>query len=136
MADALQQETADVLSRLIRFDTVNPPGNERACQEWLRDYLTDAGLECELDGTEPERPNLVALLPLLGVWIAVSAPRTTHRAVRVVVFLAAGGGGVGHRRHRAVRARETCLQACSRPGPAEASRMPRCAARLRVPRAT
>ena len=62
MADALQEETADVLARLIRFDTVNPPGNERACQEWLRDYLTDAGLECELDGTEPERPNLVATL--------------------------------------------------------------------------
>ena len=72
MATGLLQETADVLSRLIRFDTVNPPGNERACQEWLRDYLTDAGLECELDGTEPERPNLVATLageepgPVLG----------------------------------------------------------------------
>ena len=32
---ALQQETADVLARLIRFNTVNPPGNERECQEWL-----------------------------------------------------------------------------------------------------
>ncbi len=57
---------------LIRFNTVNPPGDERACQEWLRDYLTEAGLECELDGTEPERPNLVATLagaepgPVLG----------------------------------------------------------------------
>ena len=60
MADALQEETADVLAQLIRFNTVNPPGDERACQEWLRDYLTEAGLECELDGTEPERPNLVA----------------------------------------------------------------------------
>ena len=62
MADALQEETADVLARLIQFNTVNPPGDERACQEWLRDYLTEAGLECELDGTEPERPNLVATL--------------------------------------------------------------------------
>src|SRR5215210_1627818 len=35
MADALQEETAEVLGELIRFDTVNPPGNERACQEWL-----------------------------------------------------------------------------------------------------
>ena len=72
MADALQEETADVLARLIQFNTVNPPGDERACQEWLRDYLTEAGLECELDGTEPERPNLVATLageqpgPVLG----------------------------------------------------------------------
>ena len=70
----LQAEATDVLSRLIRFDTVNPPGNERACQEWLKAYLEDAGLECELiaaDGA-PERPNLIARLegeadgPVLG----------------------------------------------------------------------
>ena len=72
MADALQEETADVLGRLIRFNTVNPPGDERECQEWLRDYLTEAGLECELAGEEAERPNLVATLegaepgPVLG----------------------------------------------------------------------
>jgi acetylornithine deacetylase/succinyl-diaminopimelate desuccinylase-like protein len=59
----LQAETARVLSRLIRFDTVNPPGNERACQEWLRDELTAAGFECTLVAMEDEtRPNLVARL--------------------------------------------------------------------------
>src|SRR5918999_30925 len=69
---ALQEETADVLARLIRFKTVNPPGAERECQEWLRDYLTDAGLEGERMGDDPERPNLVATLegeepgPVLG----------------------------------------------------------------------
>jgi acetylornithine deacetylase/succinyl-diaminopimelate desuccinylase-like protein len=69
----LHAEATDVLSRLIRFDTVNPPGDERACQEWLRGYLEDAGLECELVwGENPERPNLVARLrgdadgPVLG----------------------------------------------------------------------
>jgi acetylornithine deacetylase/succinyl-diaminopimelate desuccinylase-like protein len=69
----LQAEATDVLSRLIRFDTVNPPGNERACQEWLKGYLEEAGLECELLwGEDPERPNLVARLrgehegPVLG----------------------------------------------------------------------
>ncbi len=62
MAD-LQQETADVLSKLIAFNTVNPPGDERACQEWLAEYLTEAGLECELVGAEENRPNLVARLP-------------------------------------------------------------------------
>src|SRR3954447_7225588 len=68
----LQQETADVLSRLIRFNTVNPPGAEREAMQWLAGYLTEAGLECELDGAEPERPNLVATLageadgPVLG----------------------------------------------------------------------
>jgi acetylornithine deacetylase/succinyl-diaminopimelate desuccinylase-like protein len=60
----LQAEATDVLSRLIRFDTVNPPGNERACQEWLRGYLEEAGLECKLlHAEDPERPNLVARLP-------------------------------------------------------------------------
>src|SRR5215213_3691071 len=60
----LQAEATDVLSRLIRFDTVNPPGNERECQQWLKRYLEDAGLECELLCAEgPERPNLVARLP-------------------------------------------------------------------------
>src|SRR5215213_4273465 len=69
----LQAEATDVLSRLIRFDTVNPPGNERECQEWLKRYLEEAGLECELLCAEgPERPNLVARLrgeadgPVLG----------------------------------------------------------------------
>jgi len=70
--DALQQETADVLARLIRFRTVNPPGDERECQEWLAGYLREAGLEVELMGAEPGRPNLVARLkgdepgPVLG----------------------------------------------------------------------
>jgi acetylornithine deacetylase/succinyl-diaminopimelate desuccinylase-like protein len=68
----LQEETADVLGRLISFNTVNPPGDERACQEYLKAYLEDAGFECELAGTSPERPNLVARLggeadgPVLG----------------------------------------------------------------------
>ncbi|HEY5343039.1 MAG TPA: M20/M25/M40 family metallo-hydrolase [Solirubrobacteraceae bacterium] len=55
-------EAIGLLQKLIRFDTVNPPGNERAAQEYLRDYLTEAGFECELLGAEPERPNLVARL--------------------------------------------------------------------------
>jgi acetylornithine deacetylase/succinyl-diaminopimelate desuccinylase-like protein len=70
--DSLEEETADVLGRLIAFNTVNPPGNERPAAEYLRDYLADAGLETELVGAEPDRPNLVATLgdpdsgPVLG----------------------------------------------------------------------
>jgi acetylornithine deacetylase/succinyl-diaminopimelate desuccinylase-like protein len=55
-------EAQELLSRLIRFNTVNPPGNERAAQEYLAAHLTAAGFECELLGAEPERPNLVARL--------------------------------------------------------------------------
>jgi acetylornithine deacetylase/succinyl-diaminopimelate desuccinylase-like protein len=58
----LQRETTELLQRLVRFDTVNPPGNERACQEFLAGVLRDAGFEVELLGAEPERPNLVARL--------------------------------------------------------------------------
>jgi acetylornithine deacetylase/succinyl-diaminopimelate desuccinylase-like protein len=61
MAD-LQQETTDVLRRLIRFDTVNPPGNERPAQEYLAALLRDVGFEVELLGRTEERPNLVARL--------------------------------------------------------------------------
>jgi len=51
-----------LLQRLIRFDTVNPPGNERAAIEYLQAILEDSGFQCELLGAEPERPNLVARL--------------------------------------------------------------------------
>ncbi len=70
---ALQDETARVLQRLIAFNTVNPPGNERACLEWLELYLSEAGFDCELLGAEPERQNLIARLrgtgtgPTLGL---------------------------------------------------------------------
>jgi acetylornithine deacetylase/succinyl-diaminopimelate desuccinylase-like protein len=63
LAEELQEETAEVLATLIRFRTVNPPGDERACQEWLAGYLEDAGLRCELYAADPGRPNLIARLP-------------------------------------------------------------------------
>ncbi|HKG38280.1 MAG TPA: M20/M25/M40 family metallo-hydrolase [Conexibacter sp.] len=58
----LQQATVDLLQHLIRFDTVNPPGNERLLQELLLGELTGAGFECELLGAQPQRPNLIARL--------------------------------------------------------------------------
>ncbi len=55
-------EAEELLRSLIRFDTVNPPGNERPAQEHLAGHLAAAGFECELLGAEPQRPNLVARL--------------------------------------------------------------------------
>jgi acetylornithine deacetylase/succinyl-diaminopimelate desuccinylase-like protein len=52
-------EVADLLSRLIRIDTTNPPGNETAAAELLREYLEGNGVECELYARVPERANLV-----------------------------------------------------------------------------
>ena len=51
-----------LLQRLIRFNTVNPPGNELETQTFLARYLGDAGFDCELVGATPERPNLIARL--------------------------------------------------------------------------
>jgi acetylornithine deacetylase/succinyl-diaminopimelate desuccinylase-like protein len=50
----------ELLQRLIRFETVNSPGNEREAQEFLAGLLRDAGFEVTLTGRLPERPNLVA----------------------------------------------------------------------------
>ena len=61
MAD-LQAEATGLLTRLIRHNTVNPPGNERAAQEELAATLRDAGFEVTLVGRTEERPNLVARL--------------------------------------------------------------------------
>jgi acetylornithine deacetylase/succinyl-diaminopimelate desuccinylase-like protein len=57
---SLRGEVTDLLSRLIRVDTTNPPGNETAAAELLRDYLEANGVECELYARVPERANLVA----------------------------------------------------------------------------
>jgi acetylornithine deacetylase/succinyl-diaminopimelate desuccinylase-like protein len=66
VVDDLQAEATRVLQRLVRFDTVNPPGDERSAQEWLAGYLERAGLAVSLLGAEPERPNLVARLKGTG----------------------------------------------------------------------
>jgi acetylornithine deacetylase/succinyl-diaminopimelate desuccinylase-like protein len=58
----LTQPTTELLRELLRFDTVNPPGNERALQERLAGLLEEAGFACELLGAERQRPNLIARL--------------------------------------------------------------------------
>src|ERR671930_1378272 len=63
---ALRDEVAELLQGLIRLDTVNPPGNETAAAELLRDYLTGSGVACELYARVPERANLVARIPGSG----------------------------------------------------------------------
>ncbi len=60
--DELGTEAVELLQRLIRIDTANPPGNEQPAQELLAETLTDAGFDCELLAAEPGRPNLVGRL--------------------------------------------------------------------------
>jgi acetylornithine deacetylase/succinyl-diaminopimelate desuccinylase-like protein len=62
VTDDLQSETTALLQRLIRFNTVNPPGAERPAQETMAADLREAGFEVDLLGAKPERPNLLARL--------------------------------------------------------------------------
>jgi acetylornithine deacetylase/succinyl-diaminopimelate desuccinylase-like protein len=59
---AVHERPAELLRRLLRFDTRNPPGSERACIDWLEGVLRRGGLETRVVAADPERPNLVARL--------------------------------------------------------------------------
>jgi acetylornithine deacetylase/succinyl-diaminopimelate desuccinylase-like protein len=58
--DELQNQSIEVLQRLVRFNTVNPPGDEREAIEYLEQYLSGAGFETQILGANGERANLVA----------------------------------------------------------------------------
>src|SRR5918992_4674134 len=60
--DGLHERPAELLQRLIRFDTTNPPGAECACIEWVAGLVREAGLEARIVAKDDARPNLVARL--------------------------------------------------------------------------
>src|SRR3954469_14358961 len=59
-------DVTELLQRLIRVDTTNPPGKETAAAELLREYLEANGVVCDLYARVPERANLVARIPGRG----------------------------------------------------------------------
>jgi len=66
-ADAgIHTRPAELLRNLIRFDTTNPPGNERACISYIEGLIAALGVESEIRARDPERPNLIARLPGRG----------------------------------------------------------------------
>ena len=54
------EETTGWLQNLVRFDTSNPPGNERPAAEYLHDILAREGIESEIAGPLPHRSSLLA----------------------------------------------------------------------------
>ena len=58
----LERRTTELLQSLIRFKTVNPPGEEEDAQLFLKGLLEGAGFTCELLYAVEGRPNLVARL--------------------------------------------------------------------------
>ena len=66
---SLHHEVLEVARALIRFDTSNAPGlpgNETLAAAYLHEYLTGAGVDCELVARDPNRANLVARIPGTG----------------------------------------------------------------------
>jgi len=61
-APSLADDPVELLQGLVRFDTTNPPGDERDCVEWVEDLLGGAGFETETYARDPDRPNLVGRL--------------------------------------------------------------------------
>jgi acetylornithine deacetylase/succinyl-diaminopimelate desuccinylase-like protein len=61
----IEEEAIEVTRDLIRLDTTNygHEGAETLAAAYLRDFLTDAGVEAELVARRPERANIVARIP-------------------------------------------------------------------------
>jgi acetylornithine deacetylase/succinyl-diaminopimelate desuccinylase-like protein len=59
---SIYQHPAELLQRLIQFDTTNPPGNESECISFIKGLLTEAGIETNILSYRSERPNLIARL--------------------------------------------------------------------------
>jgi len=76
----IQDRPVELLQQLLRFDTSNPPGNERECIEWIRGLLEELGCEVQIVAREQERPNLIARLAGRGS----SAPLLLQGHVDVV----------------------------------------------------
>ncbi len=53
---------AELLRQLIRFDTTNPPGNERECILFINGLLKEAGIRTTLLGKNRQRQNVIARL--------------------------------------------------------------------------
>lgn len=59
---AVRDEVTRHLQALIRFETVNPPGNETPLAEYLADVLRREGIPADVVESAPGRGNLVARL--------------------------------------------------------------------------
>ncbi len=66
--------------QLLSFDTINPPGNEQACVQFLAAWLQEQGFVVELTGFGEQRANLIARLgPDAGQTAGLYRP-SGHRA--------------------------------------------------------
>jgi succinyl-diaminopimelate desuccinylase len=59
-------DALSLTKKLLAFDTMNPPGQERACAEYLGRLLEDGGFATRLYEFGPGRTNLIARLESAG----------------------------------------------------------------------
>lgn len=59
----MQPASLELAQKLLSFDTINPPGNEAACMQFLADWLSEQGFDVRLSTFGHGRTNLVAGLP-------------------------------------------------------------------------
>ncbi|MGH2834381.1 MAG: M20/M25/M40 family metallo-hydrolase [Solirubrobacteraceae bacterium] len=62
----IQERPVELLQRLLRFDTTNPPGNELECITWIKELLEQQGCQTRILAAAQGRPNLIARLPGRG----------------------------------------------------------------------
>ena len=55
--DEVERQATDLLSRYIRFDTTNPPGNEADAAQFLSKALSDEGIDSQLYEPAPGGPT-------------------------------------------------------------------------------
>ena len=56
----------EILQKLIRFNTTNPPGEEAECIAYVRGLLTEAGIESTVLEKTAGRPNVIARIQGAG----------------------------------------------------------------------
>jgi acetylornithine deacetylase/succinyl-diaminopimelate desuccinylase-like protein len=54
------EEAVGIFKSLLRFRTVNPPGDERSCISWIAGLLRKEGIESTILESAPGRANLIA----------------------------------------------------------------------------
>ena len=58
----IYQRPVELLQKLIRFNTTNPPGNEAECIGYIDSLLTNVGVKTTILARDSTRPNLIARL--------------------------------------------------------------------------
>ncbi len=56
----VEAETMEHFQAMLRFDTADPPGNERPAADYLKKVLEAEGISTQEFSLEPHRPNVVA----------------------------------------------------------------------------